>query len=315
MPDFNRTHDHAVRLATFRWLEEQVRTHGDVLPRELLAQGFQYDGQRVPLVAPQGIFKPAIMELPLSITTSPNGPYDDAFDRDNRRLNYRYRGDDPQHRDNAGLRTCMMEQRPLAYLHGVMPGRYLAVWPVFIVGDRPDALTFSVQVDDPGQLRRTEADELQGADPRSRDLRREYVTTLVERRIHQRAFRERVLAAYQSQCALCRLRHAELLDAAHIIPDSEPEGEPVVSNGLALCRLHHSAFDRFFLGIDTNYVVQVRPDIMNETDGPTLKHVIQGLHGKQISVPRKRADRPDLALLANRYDRFLEVATSPESAP
>jgi hypothetical protein len=52
-----------------------------------------------------------------------------------------------------------------------------------------------------------------------------------------------VLAAYRHQCSLCRLKHEELLDAAHIIPDADPEGEPVVSNGLALCRLHHSAFD------------------------------------------------------------------------
>jgi hypothetical protein len=36
----------------------------------------------------------------------------------------------------------------------------------------------------------------------------------------------------------------ELLDAAHILPDGHPKGEPVVPNGLALCKLHHAAFDR-----------------------------------------------------------------------
>ena len=50
-----------------------------------------------------------------------------------------------------------------------------------------------------------------------------------------------MLEAYQSQCAFCRLRRAELLDAAHIIPDSHPLGEPRVSNGLALCKIHHAA--------------------------------------------------------------------------
>ena len=63
----------------------------------------------------------------------------------------------------------------------------------------------------------------------------------VRRRIHQRAFRERVLVAYGGKCAFCTLGYRELLDAAHIIPDSELRGEPVVSNGMSLCRLHHAA--------------------------------------------------------------------------
>jgi predicted restriction endonuclease len=38
--------------------------------------------------------------------------------------------------------------------------------------------------------------------------------------------------------------HAALLDAAHIILDTEPQGEPTVRNGLALCKIHHAAYDR-----------------------------------------------------------------------
>jgi hypothetical protein len=59
------------------------------------------------------------------------------------------------------------------------------------------------------------------------EARREYVTRAVRQRLHQQLFRERVLRAYQERCALCSLRHQELLDAAHITPDSHPEGEPV----------------------------------------------------------------------------------------
>lgn len=56
---------------------------GDVLPRTLLAEGFRIDGVRVPLLGPQGIFKPHVMsEVPLSITTAPLGPYDDSFGPD-----------------------------------------------------------------------------------------------------------------------------------------------------------------------------------------------------------------------------------------
>jgi putative restriction endonuclease len=96
--------DHQVRLAAFSWLTDQVRIDGDVLPREILAQGFEFEGQRVLLVGPQGIFKPKLIpQVPLSITTTPKGPYDDSFGSDGFLL-YRYRGTNPQHRDNAGLR-------------------------------------------------------------------------------------------------------------------------------------------------------------------------------------------------------------------
>lgn len=53
--------------------------HGEVLPRSLLAEGFAYAGTRVPLLGPQGIFKPRILTAPLSITTAPHGPYADSF--------------------------------------------------------------------------------------------------------------------------------------------------------------------------------------------------------------------------------------------
>lgn len=90
---------------------------------------------------------------------------------------------------------------------------------------------------------------------------REYTTSAVKQRVHQRAFRERVLRAYREQCTLCRLKHVELLEAAHIIPDADPEGEPSVVNGLALCKLHHAAFDRNFLGIRPDYTVMLRDSL------------------------------------------------------
>ena len=76
--------------------------------------------------------------------------------------------------------------------------------------------------------------------------------------MHQQSFRIRVIEAYRQCCAICRLKHQELLDAAHILPDKHPRGEPWVSNGLALCKLHHAAFDRHFLGITPDYIIQVR---------------------------------------------------------
>jgi putative restriction endonuclease len=274
--------DWHVRRAAFDWLAEQAVVHGPVLPHRLLATGFRFDGERVPLVGPQGIFKPQIMTLPLSITTVASGPYQDAFDKT--LLRYKYRGIDPMHRDNKGLRQLIHEREPLVYFHALVPGRYLAVWPVFIVGDDPASLTFSVAVDDASAIQQTEETGLVVSDVVA-DIRRRYVTAVIRRRIHQEAFRERVIDAYHQQCALCKLRHKELLDAAHIVADSEPDGEPVVSNGLALCKLHHAAFDRFFLSVRPDFTIEIRPDVLQETDGPMLRHGLQGMHRQKIVLP------------------------------
>lgn len=298
---FDKIEDARIRSAIFEWLSIQVAIHGDVLPRALLAEGMLVGGRRVPMLGPQGIFKPQVLNAPLSLTTSPNGPYDDGFEG-NGILRYKYRGTDPSHRDNVGVRFAKEAKLPMVYFHGLVPGRYLATWPVFVVGDDPRSLHFTVQVDDALHLG-VEPERPMVQEP-AESARREYVTAITRRRVHQRAFRERVLKAYQSACAFCQFRHEELLDAAHIVADADPLGEPHVSNGLALCRLHHAAFDRYFIGVRPDLTIAVRPDLMLEVDGPTLVHGIQALNGRQIAVPRQASLRPDLARLELRFEEF-----------
>ena len=145
---------------------------------------------------------------------------------------------------------------------------------------------------------------LQVAEP-EQEFRRRYITSEVKARLHQRVFRERVLMAYKIECSLCRLKHTNLLEAAHITPDSEADGEPRVSNGLSLCTIHHAAFDRNILGISPDYMVKVREDILDEVDGPMLKHGIQAMHGERINIPRAESDHPDKETLDRRYQKFL----------
>ena len=47
-----------IRLRAFQWLKEQEAIYGDILPRKLLEQGFDFDGQRITLIGPSGIWKP-----------------------------------------------------------------------------------------------------------------------------------------------------------------------------------------------------------------------------------------------------------------
>lgn len=300
--------DAAVRAHAFRWLEEQVESTGDVLPWDLLSRGFQHDGARVPLLSQQGIFKPAVCRLPLSIRTSARGPYDDHFQDE--LLLYRYRGQDPGHYDNAGLRRAMQERVPLVYFHGVVEGRYLAVWPVTIVGDEPQRLRFLVQAES-AALELGGADltgALAGASATSDPILRAYATRLVQYRLHQRGFRERVIDAYRDQCAMCRLRHRDLLDAAHIVPDSAG-GTPEVSNGLSLCKIHHAAFDQRVLGVrPDDGRIQVRADVLLEIDGPMLKHGLQALHDQKLYVPRAHGHKPDPERLRWHWERFQQAS-------
>jgi putative restriction endonuclease len=245
------------------------------------------------------------MDLPLSITTTADGPYKDAFGPS--LLRYKYRGSDPDHRDNRGLREIMRRREPLVYFHALVHGKYLAVWPVFVVEDDPANLTFSVAVDDALAVR-SGVDVPALADDSLAAVRR-YITATVKRRIHQAAFRERVIDAYRNQCALCRLKHQELLDAAHIIPDSDPDGEPLVQNGIALCKIHHAAFDHFFLSIRPDYRIEIRRDVMLESDGPMLKHGLQGMDGQKIELPARIGLQPSVRMLEQRHQKFLQFDT------
>jgi putative restriction endonuclease len=255
-------------------------------------------------MGPQGIFKPRLCRWPISITTVPvpddgQRPYDDAIGVDGL-LRYRYRGTDPKHHENVGLREVMLRKTPLIYFHGLVAGKYVADYPVFIVGDEPSTLTFTISVDD-RQFASLGSQEDVGPEV---EIRRRYVTRQVQQRLHQRAFRERVLEAYERVCTICRLKRNVLLDAAHIVGDTEERGLPSVPNGLALCRLHHAAFDAHLIGVTPEYRVEVREDVLHETDGPMLLHGLQGFHGATIHLPRLDRHRPDRGLLEERYARF-----------
>jgi len=296
--------DTQVRLRAFAFLDQQTSLYPDGVPYTVLLKGFEFEGQRVPLINPQGIFKPAILELPLSFNTAPviegkPRPYEDEVGSDEL-IHYKYRGTDPNHRDNVGLRQCMERHIPLIYLYGISRGLYSPVWPVYIVADNPASLSFTVEVGEPKSLLVYE--DVWVAQESS--AKRAYATVSTQRRLHQQSFRMRVIRAYR-HCAICRLRHMELLDASHILPDGHPKGEPWVCNGLSLCKLHHAAFDANIIGVRPDLVVEVRKDVLEEHDGPMLQHGLQQCHEQKLAVlPRAEKLRPRPDFLEERYELF-----------
>lgn len=295
----------AIRAAAFAFLKQQMPLHGgETLPRALLARGFEYQGRRVPLMGPQGIFKPAVLDLPLSITTAPAipgraQPYEDGMDAEGNFL-YRYRGIDPAHPDNRGLRLAMARRVAVIYFVGAAPGYYVPLWPVYVVGDDPATLTFRISSESA-----TDALGPAVGNPMAvAEDRRRYLVSAVKVRLHQIMFSQHVISAYRGQCSVCRLRHRELLDAAHILPDGHPQGLPIVPNGLAMCKLHHAAFDGHLLGVRPDLVVEIREDVLREEDGPMLLHGLQGFQGSRLNVPGTAALRPRSAFLEERYALF-----------
>lgn len=81
-------------------------------------------------------------------------------------------------------------------------------------------------------------------------------------KLRSRAFKQAVREAYEFKCAVCGLRicspNALLweVEAAHIVPHSA-SGKDDILNGLALCHLHHWAFDVGWFTLEDNYKILV----------------------------------------------------------
>lgn len=298
MPGFS---DDEVRGAAIAKVQRLRDVYGGRVPRASLMAGVELHGQRVPLWNYQkGIFKRAILGregAALSVQTSVDSPYDDEHDPDAGLITYKFRGTDPRHPDNVALRRAGEARLPLIYLVAVDPGFYDVIVPVYVIEESRERLQFTMVADQLAGVRATD-------DVVQTTLRREYATRAVLHRLHQQQFRRAVLRAYREQCAICHLRHVELLDAAHILPDRHPKGEPVVTNGLGLCKIHHSAYDANIIGIDPEARIHVREDILRERDGPMLKYGIQSVADSQLILPRRTALRPNRDFLAERFDRF-----------
>ena len=275
--------DQEIRTAAFIHVRRMLEIR-DPLTSADLARGFPFRGERIPLINPQrGIFKPTQMRYLLSIKTvvprkGAKVWYDDQRDahcqiyQGDETIEYSFMGDNPEAADNRWLREAMQNRSPLIYFLGAFPGHYHAIIPATIVGWDAKLLRAEVSVGLPGELQ---------ADPQETALERRYALRHVKARLHQTLFRAAVIAAYGGRCALSGLPETSLLDAAHIAADGdELLGQPVITNGLLLTKLHHAAFDAHLIGINTDYriVVSQRWSSSEPTGNQSPRTLRRGLH-------------------------------------
>ena len=304
--------DFAFRESVFAWLRVRLLTT-EGLTRQQLSE-FELGGRTHRLVGTQtGIWRvkdrsdAAISILTAYAPDDTRRPYDDSVGDDGM-LRYKWRGDNPKLADNVWLRTAMERQLPLVWFIGIgyEPGTRTQIFrpefPVWLVGEEADQQQFVVAVEE-GQRALPV-----NAEASVVEIARKYNERVVRQRHHQPLFRAAVIHAYERRCAVCRLPFVELLDAAHIRSDADG-GAAKVTNGLALCKIHHGAFDANIIGISPDYVVHVRHSVLDTFDGPTLQHSIKEMHGERLrQLPATRSERPDRELLEERFSRFREAS-------
>lgn len=302
--------EHDLRRAIFSWLDG-VRAHtgGEVTAEQL--KRFTFRGQEVRLLNPagRGIHSPAFLgndRAALTLLTAApvsgkDPPYDDGEADDKGYFLYRYQKDGFDAFDNRMLRRAFQQKLPLVYFRGIAKGLYEAFYPIVVTHDDAPNQTFHLCIDPDGGLLPNS--------PAAVDVvaARRYATRAAKVRLHQAEFRQRVLAAYVESCAVCRIRHRVLLDAAHITPDSSLNSTTAVTNGISLCKIHHAAYDAHLLGITPTYRVAINARLLEEVDGPMLQYGLKERHNELIKLPRQSSLRPDSNRLYERYKQFLEI--------
>lgn len=81
------------------------------------------------------------------------------------------------------------------------------------------------------------------------EFERRYIERISRHRLHQSPLREAALRKYGARCMYCGLAVVDVLEAAHVIPDSEG-GAASTGNIRILCANHHRAFDKGLLKLD-----------------------------------------------------------------
>jgi putative restriction endonuclease len=119
--------------------------------------------------------------------------------------------------------------------------------------------------------------------------------TTSKRRTRDPRFRDRILEAYDHQCAVCGFQvllkgRSIALEAAHI-QWHQAGGPDIVVNGLCLCPLHHKLFDRGVFTLDDGLRVQVSEAASGHSQA--FKDWMLAYDGREILSPKNPSYFPE----------------------
>ena len=110
----------------------------------------------------------------------------------------------------------------------------------------------------------------------------------VKVRVGQNFFRDAVLNNFDSKCAICSINIPEMLRASHIVPWSKNEQDRVnPENGLCLSSLYDDAFDKGFIGVNTEYKIILADKLKKRNKEPYFQEHFGKIEGMPISPPSK----------------------------
>lgn len=124
---------------------------------------------------------------------------------------------------------------------------------------------------------------------------RRHAVVTTKRVLRDSYFRNRVLTAYRDRCAMCNVQ-LRLLEGAHILPANHPESTDETNNGVALCVLHHRAYDRAFVTFDPEFRIHVNKKTTAELEKSRLTDGLQEFRAALrpiLVLPADSRDRPD----------------------
>ena len=125
------------------------------------------------------------------------------------------------------------------------------------------------------------------------------VMASVLRAVRASQFSAKVLTAYGNKCAFCGVQ-LKLLDAAHILPVAHPGGVDLTANGLALCTLHHRAYDNSLITFDADFRIHVNTDQIEKLKKEGLVGGVEEFSAalrKKILLPKDASDHPKPAII------------------
>lgn len=130
-----------------------------------------------------------------------------------------------------------------------------------------------------------------GFEPRNlKDARKRVIASIV-RRQGQPQFRQELIQAYGSQCAITGYNAVDALEAAHIIQYLGPDTNHV-TNGLLLRTDIHTLFDLHLIAVDSSMMTVIISPSLEETSYSVL-------NGVSLSLPKNKSLRPNKKALDN----------------
>ena len=111
-------------------------------------------------------------------------------------------------------------------------------------------------------------------------------------------FRKNVLRAYNYHCAVCGfdlvLDTVPVgIEAAHI-KWNQYSGPCEVSNGIALCSIHHKAFDRGAISLDSEFIIRVSTAVCG---GSLVDRLFWFFYTKKVHLPRIERNYPNIRMI------------------